>query len=83
MGFVLGVSPAAAEAPPAEGAVVTVGTLGMTPEYPVLTRGRIVFVNAQRLVVTQEPRPVATVAEAPPESKVAEQQPPAPSASAC
>jgi hypothetical protein len=36
-------------------------------EYPVLTRGQVVRVNAQQLVVTQEPPPVATVPEAPPE----------------
>ncbi len=53
--------------------------------YPVLTRGRVVLVNAQRLVVTREPLPVATVAEAPPEPPVAEdeaQRPPAPSKNA-
>lgn len=40
--------------------------------YPVLTRGAVVLVNAQRLVVTQEPPPVAEVSEAPPEPLVAE-----------
>ena len=41
-------------------------------EYPVLTRGQVVLVNAQRLVVTQEPPPAATVADAPPEPQVVE-----------
>lgn len=85
LGLVLGVwaAPVRADAPLAEGAVVTVGTLGTTPDYPVLTRGSVVFVNAQRFVVTREPLPIATVAEAPPQPKVAdEQQPTAPSASA-
>ena len=85
LGLVLGVwaSPVRADAPLADGAVVTVGALGTTPDYPVLTRGRVVFVNAQRFVVTREPLPLAAVAEAPPEPKVADEQPqPAPSASA-
>jgi len=38
-----------------------------SPGYPVLTRGQVVVVNAQRLVLTQEPPPAARVAEAPPE----------------
>ena len=63
----IGVTPALAETPIDDGALVTVDTLGTTPEYPVLTRGQVVFVNAQRLVVTQEPIPVVKLAEAPPE----------------
>lgn len=56
-----------AESPVDEGATVTINTVGTTPDFPVLTRGQVVIVNAQRLVVTQEPPPVAQVAEAPPE----------------
>jgi hypothetical protein len=37
-----------------------------TPEYPALTRGQIVVVNAQRFVVTREPLPLATLEEEPP-----------------
>lgn len=66
-----GAATALAESPLEDGAIVTVGTLGTTPEYPVLTRGQVVFVNAQRLVVTQEPAPVAKLAEAPPEPQAA------------
>jgi hypothetical protein len=50
-----------------DGAVVTVNALEQTPSYPVLTRGQVVLVNAQRFVVTAEPLPSAEVAEAPPE----------------
>jgi len=42
------------------------GAAPAAAEYPVLTRGQVMFINAQRLVVTQEPLPVAKVAEAPP-----------------
>ena len=42
------------------------GAAPASAEYPVLTRGQVMFINAQRLVVTQEPLPVAKVAEAPP-----------------
>ncbi len=62
----IGAATAFAETPSKDGAVATVNTLGTTPEYPVLTRGKVVFVNAQRFVVTREPLPAATVAEAPP-----------------
>lgn len=58
---------ALAETPIDDGAVVTVRALGTTPAYPVLTRGQVVFINAQRFVVTREPLPRAQVAEAPPE----------------
>jgi hypothetical protein len=47
-------------------------------EYPVLTRGQVVLANAQRLVVTQEPPPMATVAEAPPEPLAATAERPDP-----
>jgi|GEM_PF-2212646 len=78
-----GSAPARAETTVEDGAVVTVDTLGTTPEYPVLTRGQVVLINAQRFVVTQEPPPAARVAEAPPERLAAEvDQPPAPSADA-
>lgn len=62
----LSVAPALAETPIEDGAVVMVDTLDAEPEYPVLTRGQVVLVNAQRYVVTQEPPPLARVAEAPP-----------------
>ena len=42
------------------------GAAPASADYPVLTRGQVMFINAQRLVVTQEPLPVAKVAEAPP-----------------
>lgn len=63
----VGATPAHAESPVDEGAVVTVNTVGSRSDFPVLTRGQVVLVNAQRLVVTQEPPPVAQVTEAPPE----------------
>jgi hypothetical protein len=68
----IGVAPAFAEAPIEDGAVVTVNTLGTTPAYPVLTRGQVVIVNAQRLVVTREPLPAGKVAEAPPAPEASE-----------
>ena len=64
---ILGAAPALAETPIQDGAVVTVNTPAPTSGYPVLTRGRVVFINAQRFVVTREPLPTAKVAEAPPE----------------
>ena len=65
------------------GAVVTVNTLATTSEYPVLTRGQVVLVNAQRFVVTREPRPAAKVAEAPPAPQASEvDRPTAPQAGA-
>ncbi len=74
----LGASPASAELPSDEGAVVTVNTLQASPDYPVLTRGRVVLVQAQRFVVTEEPLPAAKVAEAPPEPQLGELERPAP-----
>ncbi|MGB5546879.1 MAG: hypothetical protein WBM74_09935, partial [Polyangiales bacterium] len=56
-----------AESPAGDRAGVTLQTLGAEPDYPVLTRGQVMLINAQRLVVTHEPLPVAKVAEAPPE----------------
>jgi hypothetical protein len=67
LSLLIGAAPALAEPPVQGGAVVTINTLGTTPNYPMLTRGRVVFVNAQRFVVTREPLPAAKVAEAPPE----------------
>jgi hypothetical protein len=67
LSLLIGAAPALAEPPVQDGAVVTINTLGTTPDYPMLTRGRVVFVNAQRFVVTREPLPTAKVAEAPPE----------------
>ena len=63
---------ASAEVPAADGVTVSINTLGSVADYPVLTRGRVVLINAQRLVVTQEPRPVASIAEAPPEPQTIE-----------
>ena len=66
-----------------DGAVVTVNTLATTPAYPVLSRGQVVLVNAQRFVVTREPRPAAKVAEAPPGPQPSEvDRPTAPQAGA-
>ena len=67
-------APASAETSCDEGAAVSVTTLGSADRYPVLTRGQVVFVNAQRLVVTQEPGPLATINEPPPEPKVLEDE---------
>lgn len=77
----LSAAPATADTSPTEGATVTI--LGPVGDYPTLTRGRVVLINAQRLVVTEEPAPVARVAEAPPEPQVVESEgnrPSAPSA---
>lgn len=57
---------AAAETPNEDEIGVTAATLQSANEYPALTRGQVVIVNAQRLVVTQEPLPVATIEQAPP-----------------
>ncbi len=76
-------APALAETPIGDGAVVRVNTLGTTPEYPVLGRGQVVLINAQRFVVTREPLPSAKVAEAPPAPQAtAGDRPAAPSAGA-
>lgn len=61
---------ALAETPEDGEVAATVETLRAASQYPTLTRGSVVFVNARRLVVTQELPPVATVAEAPPEPLV-------------
>lgn len=66
----LSAAPAAADAPSDDGVTVSVTTLGAAARYPILTRGQVVLVNAQRLVVTQEPSPLASAAEPPPEPKV-------------
>lgn len=76
--FLVGVGPAFAESPVPDGARGTVNTLRTTPEYPVLTKGQVMLVNAQRLVVTREPLPAAKVAEAPPEPQAIEADRPAP-----
>lgn len=57
---------AAAETPRKDEIGVTAATLQSANDYPALTRGQVVVVNAQRLVVTQEPLPVATIEQAPP-----------------
>ena len=67
-------SPVSAESNQEECATVSVSTLGAAARYPVLTRGQVVLVNAQRLVVTQEPRPLAALGEPPPEPKVLEDE---------
>ncbi len=70
LGLVAGISPASADSTAPEAADVSASVLGGTASYPVLTRGRVVVVNAQRLVLTEEPPPVATMAEPPPAPKV-------------
>lgn len=67
-------APASAENPQQEGDTVSVAvtTLGAAARYPVLNRGQVVLINAQRLVVTQEPRPIASVSEPPPKPKALE-----------
>jgi len=72
LALLLGVATVSAETPASDGVTVSVGTLGTAVDYPVLTRGQVVLVNAQRLVVTQEPQPVASIAEPPPEPRVVE-----------
>jgi hypothetical protein len=67
-------APASADSTCDDDVSVTVTTLGSAASYPVLTRGQVLLINAQRLVVTQEPGPLATVAEAPPEPKVLEDE---------
>ena len=81
LALALSAAPASADLHLAEGVTVTVIT--PAPDYPVLTRGRVVLINAQRLVVTQEPGPIAKSTEAPPEPQVVEleaNRPPPPSA---
>lgn len=81
----LAASTAFADAPAGDGVTVSIDTLGGGVDYPVLTRGEVVVVNAQRFVVTREPRPLASVAEPPPEPQAIEaegKRPPAPSKSA-
>jgi len=70
LALLLSASPAVAELPSEEGASVTVNTLESAPEYPVLTRGRVLLIQAQRFVVTEEPFPAARVTEAPPEPQL-------------
>jgi len=84
-GVLSGVASARADLPPSDGVSMSVDTLGAAVDYPVLRRGQVVVVNAQRLVVTQEPRPLASLAEAPPEPQTVESEgnrPDAPSQSA-
>jgi hypothetical protein len=76
--LLLSASPAVAELPSEDGAVLTVNTFGSSPDYPVLTRGRVLLIQAQRVVVTEEPLPAARVAEAPPEPQVDELERPDP-----
>lgn len=76
-------APTSAQTPLGEGAIATVDGLGPSGAFPVLTHGQVVFVNAQRLVVTQEPPPVAQVSEPPPAPQVqSSERPQAPSANA-
>jgi hypothetical protein len=75
-------APALAE-PLEDGAVVVVNAVGTTPDYPVLTRGNVLLINAQRFVVTREPFPVAQVDEPPPEPQsIDDDRPAAPQAGA-
>ena len=76
--LVIGGAIAQAEAPIDDGAVATVTAPRTTPEYPILNKGQVVLVNAQRLVVTKEPQPVAKIAEAPPEPEAEAVEKPAP-----
>ncbi|MGD8608180.1 MAG: hypothetical protein PVH21_12865 [Myxococcales bacterium] len=66
MAFLLGDARVWAQAREEAEAAATVKTLSSSTDYPALTRGQVVFVNGQRLVVTQEPLPLATVRQAPP-----------------
>ena len=79
----VGAAPASAETPLQDGAVVSVNIVRTAPAYPVLSRGKVVLINAQRFVVTREPLPSATVAEAPPDPQApAVDRPALPSAGA-
>jgi hypothetical protein len=60
-----GSAPALADTPTDDETAMTATVT--SPGYPVLTRGQVVVVHAQRLVLTQEPPPAARVGEAPPE----------------
>lgn len=76
---------ASADGPRADRATTAVGASIAVGVYPALTRGRVVLINAQRLVITEEPPPVATLSEPPPEPLVADDaanRPTAPSPSA-
>lgn len=64
--FWVGRASVLAETPADVEGAVTVETLGAASEYPALTRGQVVVVNAQRYVVTREPLPLATTEQAPP-----------------
>jgi hypothetical protein len=70
LGLVSDISPASADSSDSSGARVAVDGLSSGPRYPALTRGRVIVVNAQRLVVAEEPPPVARVSEPPPEPEV-------------
>ncbi|MGB5696485.1 MAG: hypothetical protein WBM46_12585, partial [Polyangiales bacterium] len=59
-----GSAPALADTPTDDETAMTATVT--SPGYPVLTRGQVVVVHAQRLVLTQEPPPAARVGEAPP-----------------
>ena len=72
LAVLLGAGSASADVPSGDGITVSINTLGHVAEYPALTRGQVVVMNAQRLVVTQEPKPLATLAEAPPEPQTIE-----------
>jgi hypothetical protein len=76
MALLLADTSARAEAPRDDEVAATVATLQAANQYPALTRGRVVVVNGQRLVVTQEPVPLATIAQAPPPPPVAVGDPP-------
>lgn len=76
-------SPAFAEPVIEDGAVAVVNAVGTTPNYPVLRRGNVLLINAQRFVVTREPLPAAQIDESPPEPKgIADDRPTAPQAGA-
>lgn len=81
LALLLSAAPVSADAAPSEGVTVAINTLGGVADYPALTRGQVVLINAQRFVVTREPPPVAAVSEAPPEPKVVEVEENRPAAS--
>ena len=72
LAVLLGAASVSADVPSGDGITVSINTLGSAAEYPALTRGQVVLINAQRLVVTQEPQPLAAVADAPPEPQTIE-----------
>lgn len=67
---------AAAQNAAEEESVSTGEQASAMPEYPALTRGQIVVINAQRYVVTREPLPLAALEGAPPAPPLGAPRPP-------